>query len=120
MKKILLSILIAIISCSAIAKDTIPTQFHGIFETEKSNCGNNIMYNYSDSGFEITGTGISGFEEGCTLKKAVSKTDTSFVGKFSCGGPDGDEVKKVTLTLSADKKAITTTGYFGGKKFRCK
>lgn len=119
MKKILFTALALTLSFSALAKDTIPSQFSGIWVPEKSICGANPDFPYGDSGFEIDSNGISGYEEGCTLKKVLSKTDSSLIGKFSCGGPDGGEIIKVTLTLSPDKKAITTTGYFDGKKFRC-
>lgn len=120
MKRIIISLATLVISCSAMAKDTMPAEFHGVFESEKKNCGGNVMFPYSDSGFEVTADGISGFEEGCTLKKILTKTDLSLTGKFSCGGPEGEETMKVTLTLSPDKKTVTTSGYFDGAKLRCK
>ncbi len=84
------------------------------------------MYDYSDNGFDIGAEGISGFEEGCGLEKALSQSELSFTGSFSCGGPDESETVKVTLTLSPDKKTITTSSNksivaFGNVKYyRCK
>ncbi|HNI38570.1 MAG TPA: hypothetical protein PKZ68_09765 [Pseudomonadales bacterium] len=115
MKKIFFTALALTFSFSALAKDTIPASFQGAWEENKSNCGQSNR----DSGLEIDSNSIAGYEESCTLKKILSKTDLSLTGKFSCGGPNGDGIIKVTLTLSPDKKAITTTGYFDGKKFRC-
>ncbi|MCC7516559.1 MAG: hypothetical protein IT470_04375 [Pseudomonadales bacterium] len=120
MKKLLLSVCSIALSCSAIAKDTMPAQFQGTWSPDKNICSADMDFIYGSSGFQISADGISGYEEGCSLEQVVSKTETVLVGNFSCGGPDGNESMNITLTLSADQNTLTTAGHFEGTRFRCK
>lgn len=74
---------------------------------------------FPESGLKIDAEGISQYEAGCSVVKIINTAEKSVTAKFKCGGPDGSEVIKMTLTISADGKYLS--GFGGSSKFvRCK
>lgn len=128
MKRLLILSIVTFASSAVFANPVLPKAFFGNWAPastpEECNIPDGYPIDFPESGLQINKKGISQYEEGCTVKKIFDKSKTSVTANFSCGGPDGSETVKMTLSLSADGKYLLGFDpYKSGKadKFiRCK
>lgn len=91
---------------SSHAANSIPSEFHGKWTSEKSKCKFFEEYGAPDTGAKIDAKSVSYYELGCTLKKVVKQSGSSFTGKFACMG-EGD-TQMTTISIKKDPSGPLT------------